>query len=73
MGNPLGPGTENLTANLPSAVAKRLRTCAKQSDMKIGEYVRSVLTEISMSQIVYKRVRHEKGVAKKASRKRLVK
>jgi ribosomal protein L30E len=43
--NPIGKGTVNLTANIPSELKADLERLAKESGMKIGQYTRLILAE----------------------------
>lgn len=47
--NPLGKGTVNLTANIPESLKADLERLAKESGMKIGQYIRLILAETAKS------------------------
>ncbi len=52
--NPLGPGTRNLSVNVPNKLRNKLETLAVQSNMKLSAYVRQVLEKAVAKEIAYR-------------------
>lgn len=53
--NPIGAGTRNLSVNVPESLYNKLQDLAKQSELRIGEYVRLILFDASKKQLIAKR------------------
>jgi hypothetical protein len=61
--NPIGPGTKNLTVNIPSALHLKLNELARKSGKKLGAYVRKVLEDTVEQDVVYREIRESRSIA----------
>jgi predicted HicB family RNase H-like nuclease len=59
--NPIGEGTVNLTVNVDKSVHQDVHKLAKKSNMKLGEYVRAILSKAIENDVSFKRVEVTKG------------
>lgn len=57
--NPLGPGTVNLTANVPEELHAALKVLAQKSGKKVGPYVRKVLEDAARAGVTFREVRND--------------
>lgn len=44
-GNPLGPGTKNITVNVPDELREKLGELAKESGLNFSDYLRAILKD----------------------------
>ena len=47
--NPIGPGTANITVNVPAGMKADLEELAKASGLKLGAYIRAVIRQAAKS------------------------
>lgn len=53
--NPLGPDKTNLTVNMPKSMKAALAKLAERSNMRLGEYCRSVLEKAIEEDVEFER------------------
>ena len=66
--NPIGPGTKNLTVNIPDAIHAELLRLAGECvpPLKLGEYCRRVLRKNITNAIIFKSVEETSHVSRRA-------